>query len=368
MNQYLPNRGEIGPAGASNYSSGDARRFRLRDFHERKNRSEGFYARPAEEPFGANVFSAQADATRRDWGASPGKFRAGNGGRWGWWKPALLIISGLTVVSALSALGGFYVGRERGKSSANREMVERAKTLKRLPEKGSRILSDAMAELRTGSAETALETLLSLRADFPQAASLSYLAALAALQAGQPVAAENLAKESIKAGQRLSDSLAVMSMLERQKSATMGSGSDSQAEDLLRAAITADAANPAPHLELATLLRAGGRREEARKEIKMAMALQNPVDAQAVTEATLALMTLEDLPDDKIAAPSGAPRTLTESLAAAYASLRQGNPAAAADNLRAGQAMTTPEIFVYLINDPAFRKYRTNSELAAFWR
>lgn len=368
MDDSISNRTNTSPTGRSGSDSGDARRFRLREFHERKSRAPGFYARPSGEPGGASFFPEPATDTRREWKAPPVKFGAGSEARLGRWKVVVLVMAGLAAASVLAGLAGYCIGRERGKVSANREIVERAKTLKRLPENDSRILSEAMTEMRAGRADTAMDMLLSLRTKFPQAGSLSYLAALAALQAGQPAAAENLAKDSIKAGQRLSDSLALMSMLERQKAATAGSGSESRAEELLRAAITADAANPSPHLELAALLRGAGRREEARREIKAALALLNPVDAQAVTEVTLALMDLEDKPDNQISPPPQTPRSLLEYLTAAYASMRKGDFAAAADHLRAGRGMTSPDIFFYLINDPVFRKYQSSSEVAEFWQ
>ncbi len=364
MEDSISNSSDRPSGGRIGADSGESRRNRLSDFHQNTKRAPGFYARAQAGIAGAPVFSGPAGEGKREWKAPPVKFGAGGGGRPGRLKILLLIMAGMAVASGLAALSGFFVGRERGKISASREIVERAKTLKRLPEKEARILNEAMTDLRAGRAEAAMESLRSLRAKYPQAGSLSYLAALAALQAGQFVAAENLAADSIKAGQRLSDSLAVMSMLERQKA---GGGSEPRAEELLRAAITADAANPAPHLELAALLRREGRREEARREIKAAQALLNPVDAHAVSGATLALMDLEDSPDDKLPEFDGPPRNITETLVAANTAMRKGEFAKAAGILKAANAMTSPEVFIYLMSDPAFRNFRYRPELAEFF-
>ena len=237
----------------------------------------------------------------------------------------------------------------------------------RLPEEDVAFLSEAIGDLRGGQPRHTLDSLKSLLAKFPQTSSLNYLAALAALQAGQPIAAESFVKESMRMDQRVSDSLALLAMLEKRKQDLTGEGK-ARAQELLRAAITADAANPNPHFELAMMLRDGNRREDARQELRAAQARLNPIDSHAVIESTVALMKLKDSADSSLLQSKASPRNLTASLSAAYCAMRRGQFPEAAKFLQESRAMTTPDVFHYLIGDPAFAPYRDRKETAAFWR
>ena len=73
-----------------------------------------------------------------------------------------------------------------------------------------------------------------------------------------------------------------------------------RAEQLLRQACLADAANPYPRFELGTLLRYQGRREEALAQIKGAQARLNPIDSHMIMGITLALMKIEELPVEQL--------------------------------------------------------------------
>ncbi len=160
---------------------------------------------------------------------------------------------------ALLSLGaGYAIGHWQGKSKMESEIVSaRIQSFKRLPAGETAALNQAVAGLRDGKSEASFTTLKDLHKKFPQVASLNYLTALAALEIGRYVLAETHERDSIKAGQRVPDCLALLSMLEgRKSSATMGpkaTGAGGKQEELLRAAITADAANPYPHIELANL-------------------------------------------------------------------------------------------------------------------
>ncbi|MFY8267803.1 MAG: hypothetical protein ACOVLK_00255, partial [Terrimicrobiaceae bacterium] len=78
-------------------------------------------------------------------------------------------------------------------------------------------LDTAMVELRTGFAANALKRLDLIEKRNPQPPSITYLSALAALQAGDPDQASQKADASIAKGERVSDCLALKAVLETQK-------------------------------------------------------------------------------------------------------------------------------------------------------
>lgn len=231
-------------------------------------------------------------------------------------------------------------------------------------------LDAALIELRNGDPAKALATLITVREAQSRYPSVSYLGALAAVQVGDKNLAANLIKETIAKRERVSDALALRAVLEsmRPDKAAVSLGDPKvRAEEYLRQAILADPANAAPHFELATLLRYTNRRDEARKEIRAAQARLNPVDAHTVTEVTLALMDLEDKSDEELPAVPAAPRNLSDVFGGAYTAMRKGDAAQAKALLKTGRAMASPDIFSYLVNDPALLRYRDSPELADFW-
>jgi len=295
-------------------------------------------------------------------------------GKWGKAVVALRLpfasaLAGAIVLAGLAAIPAFRWGAAMGKKLAYQEAaMERMK----IPPEVAIEIDEALVQLRNGDAAAALVALQRIDDDKGNYPSMSYLVALAAVQAGDVTLAEKKITETVVKRERVSDALALQAVLESMKPAdptraVMGDPKV-KAENYLRQAILADPANAAPRFELATLLRYTNRREEARKEIRAAQARLNPVDAHTVTEVTLALMDLEETPDDKLPLSAEPPRNLTETLVAANAAIRRGDFATAVTLLKAGREMTNPDIFYYLTSDPVFRRYRDRPELAEFLR
>jgi len=275
-------------------------------------------------------------------------------------------------VVLLSVWAGYAIGHVRGKALVEREIVAaRIQTLQHLPASETEALNHAMVGLRSGQAEASFLALKALRAKFPQVASLSYLNALAALETGRYVVAEALVEDSVKAGQRVSDCLALLSMLEGRKSAANTKQKPGEAgeksEALLRAAITADAANPYPRIELANLLRVQGRTEEARSEFQTALALLTPQDSHQVVDLALAVMKVEQIPVEKLTAVAPATGNVRAIFPAAYAAMRRGDMPLAGSLLEQCRELVQADLFNYLMNDPAVRKFAGRQELRGFY-
>lgn len=260
-------------------------------------------------------------------------------------------------------LSGLAAGRKQADDEALRERLS-------IPPEIAAKIDEALLKLRAGDASAALTILQAIESEKGFYPSLSYLVALAAVQSGDVKLAERKIEETIVKRERVSDALALQAVVESMKPAdptraVMGDPKV-RSENLLRQAILADPANAAPRFELATLLRYTNRRDEARQEIRAAQARLNPVDAHTVTEVTLALMDLEDTPDDQLPVNAEPPRNLAAALVAANAALRRGDVSTAVTLLKAGREMTSPDIFYYLTSDPVFRRYRDQSELTEY--
>jgi len=280
---------------------------------------------------------------------------------------ALLIIFVILFSSFFS--GWSY---DRGLADGYRFSEEAATKEKRqLPPEAEDELNTALAELRKGETASALDRLLRLEKTPHAYSSLTYLVALAAMQNGDVKLAETKVRDTIIKRERVSDALALQSVLVTQQAAdptraTMGDPKV-RSEALLRQAAIADAANPYPHFELATLLRYQGKSAEAIKEIKAAQVRLNPFDSHLVMDITLALMQLEQAPSEKL--PASQPETddVRKLFPAAYVSMRRGDFAAAAALLQKCRASLPPDFFDYLVYDPAFRKFRERPELEPFF-
>ena len=233
-------------------------------------------------------------------------------------------------------------------------------------------LDKALADLRGGAPEKAVKELQKLEEDKTGVASLSYLLATAALQSGDLALAEEKTKESILKRERISDSIALQAVIETQK------GSDPsiqkfgdpriRTELLLRQAILADAANPFPLIELATLLRYQKRNDEARDLLRAARSRLNPVDSHSVVDVTLELSTLQDSPDANLPQIADPAKDLAAAFSAAYVALRNGNLDEAVRILKIARNMASPDLFDYLINDPAIRRYVGEPKLREFFQ
>ncbi|MFA7343228.1 MAG: hypothetical protein WC003_02885 [Terrimicrobiaceae bacterium] len=229
------------------------------------------------------------------------------------------------------------------------------------PEDQLPALNAALGHLRDGENLEALDSLNKLAASHPQAPSLQYAAAIAALQAGYPREADRLADASIKNGFRVSDSWALKAAIAAAKS----KGASPEQEALLKKAIAADPMNPAPFLELASLLRYQGRNEPAAALLESASFRLNPADAQTVIETTRAILAVDVA--GKLVPPSEPLGIPSKDLPNAYSEMKRGNFENAAAILRFCRDQTAPDLFGYLVNDPSLRKFTARQELKEFY-
>lgn len=232
-------------------------------------------------------------------------------------------------------------------------------------------LNEALFQLRKGEVADALKRLQKLETLPQGVASLSYLVALAAMQNGDITLAERKVSESISKREKISDALALQSVLESQKAAdpSMTSMGDPKmrSEALLRQATIADGANPYPHFELATLLRYQGKTEEAKAEIRAAQARLNPIDSHLVMEVTLAFMEIEETPVGELPTDVPAGDNVVRLFPAAFSAMRRGDFDQAASLLQRCQQALSVDAFDYLVNDPALRRYLGRPELRPFF-
>lgn len=259
---------------------------------------------------------------------------------------------------------GIRQGEAQAKTMAKRENVP-------WPPEIAAELDAALADLRKGEAGSALLRLQKLEADKLQISSVTYLVALAAMQFGDIDLAEKKAQESMDKQERISDSLALLAVLETQKAADpkrykMGDAS-LRSEEFLRQAILADVANPYPRYELATLLRYRGRRDEAMKEIQAAQTRLNPIDSHMVMDITLSLMKVEQTPVAELSDQVPQTDDVRKNFPAAYVAMRRGDFVKAADLLRKCQQALPVDVFDYLVNDPSLRKFIDQPEVTPFF-
>lgn len=274
----------------------------------------------------------------------------------------------ILAVIVFAAFVGYTVGQARGRAAerAANELVPAT-----FSEDQMAALDKALESLRSGRPADAITALSDLKNQGGHHPSVAYLLALAGLQSGDSQLAATEATESISLKERVSDSLALLAVVETQKASdrTQMAMVDPRrrAESLLREAIAVDPANPYPHFELATLLRYQGNRQEALKEIEAAKARLNPMDSHLVMDITSRLLRLESLAAADLPPQETSINDPRELLPAAYAAMKQGNFDQAAELLRRTQTVMDRELFNYLVNDPALRRFAKEPKLEEFY-
>ena len=250
---------------------------------------------------------------------------------------------------------GFFFGRLQSGSSAEEEEPTLAKPT---PQFGKE-LNEALALIESGESSEALQKIQSLSAKHPDVSSLDYLAALAAIQAGDLKTAQERASLSITKNQKVSDSLVLLSMTETSAGASGKSSLRDPKivrEALLREAVNADIANPFPMIELASFLRGQKRDEEALDLLRAANVRLHPIDTHVVVQTSIQLMKLQQMPDDELPSASSE-GSITEIFSSVYISLRKKDYNQAAIALEKGRQQATPDLFAYLIKDPVFKPF-----------
>jgi len=275
---------------------------------------------------------------------------------------ALIIFAGVLVLVAwpFYSLGG-AMQQSQMIAEITRQGVE-------LPADFQAQLDAALKSLRDGDAEKALGQLIVLERKNSPVSSLTYLVALAAMQSGDSDKALAKANESIAKKERVSDALALKAVLETQKNSGSFGDPRVRAESYLRQAMLADEANSSPCIELASLMRYRGRHEEAKQFLEAARSRLNPVDSHAVVDTSLALLNLQFQPDGELPADINPDKDVASLFSAAYVAMRKGDFARGADILRMGRDRLPPDLYYYLVNDPAMRKFVSRPEVAEFYR
>lgn len=266
----------------------------------------------------------------------------------------LAFLAGAIFISCLAA--AYTFGRQERRRAENAARLNEQNRIPLSPSETAR-LETALNALREGDPDTAAAALSDLALREPPIPSLSYLRALAALQAGDNPAAARFAEDSINRGERVSDSYAVLAQAR-----------PAEAQSLLEQAIAADPANSAPHSELAFLKRKAGNNAETLRLLRSARIRLLPVNAHTATEVTEHLVRLEDTTDADL--PSEAPGStrVTRLWTGAYLALRQKNPAKAEENLSTLLIETDLDTFRYILSDPAFRLYLSEPRIERFFR
>lgn len=280
--------------------------------------------------------------------------------------PVLLLLGVAVAVAA-------FLGRRQGEMAVRKEFDSRPVVVIRpISSAAAEKLKAAMVKLREGNpleARRDLEAMEETPDAFP---SLGYLVAVAALQGGEMEEADKRAEESIARNERVSDALALRAVVSTQegldRSRVKLGDPIARSEQFLRQAIAVDPSNPYPHFELANLLRFQRKPAEALEELLLAKALLNPMDSHLVMDLTIALLKLEDAPLERLPTLSGPTQDPRLLIPAAYASMRRGDFVQAAALLQTSEAVMSPEVFDYVVNDLALRRFGQEAPLAPFYR
>jgi len=287
-------------------------------------------------------------------------------------ETAIAFKVGAVVIFLLGAIIAFRFGEYRGRKTTFREIKSAPFAMAvptpapvlppaEFPEDLLPALNAALKMLREGDNLDALSALNKLVSSNPKAPSIHYAAAIAALQAGYPREADRLADASIKNRFRVSDSLALKAAI----AASLSKSTAPEQESLLKKAIAADPMNPAPFIELASLLRYQGRNDPAADLLESAASRLNPADAETVVETTRAILAVDAA--GNLVPPSQPLGIPSKDLPNAYSEMKRGNFANAAAILRFCRDQTAPDVFSYLVNDPALRKFTSRPEFKEFY-
>lgn len=276
---------------------------------------------------------------------------------------ALLLAVVIAVVFVAGLFLSFKFGKSAGRNAVLRSLKPVATALppQEFPESALPDLTAALGLLRKGENLDALAALKKILDAHPDAPSIHYALAIANMQSGYPREADRMADASIKHGFRVSDSWALKAAI----LAMQSKGPSPEQEALLKRAVAADPMNPNPLLELATLHRYRNQPEQARALLDAASLRLNPADARIVIDTTLAILNVDqaaELPGP--ATPTGIP---SRDFPNAYAEMKRGNFENAAAILKFCSGLIDPDVFAYLVNDPALRKFASKPELSGFY-
>lgn len=278
---------------------------------------------------------------------------------------ALVLAIVITVVSGFFFYSaGTRAGFQEAESAAVKEWVDlQGDFLVRL--------DAALEALQNGKSAEALEKFEALEKEQPDVATMSLLIANAALVSDDPDTAQARIAESIRRRESVSDALTLQAIVEAKLASDadykkMGSPKV-RIEQLLRQAIAADASNPRPHFELATLKRFEGKFAEAEALLVSAQHRINAADSRVVTDTALALTRMQASADTEIRVPENPAPAADALFGAAYAAMRVGDTARAAQFLDTAKGLFPENVFRQIMKDPAFIPYSGKPAYAAYF-
>lgn len=273
--------------------------------------------------------------------------------------------SAALAIGVLAFVGGMVAGVRLAKPAPEPTTNSSASAGPRmLPEEFQETFTQGLRERANGEPAKALQTFRDLLQKAPGAPSARYAAALAAMEAGETTAAKQWLEASADNGDRASDSFAILAAISSQQAGR----SAPEQERLLKNAIAADPMNPSPFIELASLMRYRREPAEAERYLEAARLRLNPVDSHSVIRATLELVRMDQMVTAKLPEPQPATGIADKDLISAYVAMRRGDNQTAAALLTRVQQSMDPDLYAYLINDPAIRKFALEPELVPFFQ
>ena len=270
----------------------------------------------------------------------------------------LLVVITASLIVWLSYHQGYWAAQNR----INQQRLELPVAIPAEFEKAIDSAFEAYSDGKASESTAQLEMVYRKNQTIP---SSCYLLALMAIQSGDLKLALQKVDESIAKGEKLSDSLALKAAIEMERGGKGGMGDPKvRAETLLRSAIAADISNARPYIELASLLRFQGRNEEARKLFQGAALRLNPVEGHSLVNTSLALLDLQQLPDDKLPSNLNPDKDTPSLISAAYIAMRKSDIPAVKALLAKARERLSPALYNYLINDPAIRFFSKNPQMS----
>ena len=273
------------------------------------------------------------------------------------------------VAAAISGLV-FYILGARAAQEKSEPALE--KTSINLTPEIEQAIDGALLDLQQGRAKEALEKIKLLQGRAPHVASLSSIAANAALLSRNLVVAEEYVHESLKERQSVSDALVLQALIEAlrlsDKNYTKIGDTRMRIETLLRKSMAADPTSARPYLELAAMNRFSNRFEEALALLKSAQLRQSVDRDTSVTDTAIALLQLQMLSDEDLPKLSENPGGDVQSLLCeAYTAMRSGNTSVAVSLLSQARERVSAKVFTKLLKDPAFSPYSKDEAFADFF-
>jgi hypothetical protein len=247
---------------------------------------------------------------------------------------SMALLVGIVAV-AISGLFFYFLGARAAHEKTELSVEKTSMNL--TPEIGQAI-DGVLLDLQEGRAKEALEKIKLLQGSAPRVASLSSIAANAALLSKNLDLAEEYTQESLKERQSVSDALVIQAVIEAlrlsDKNYTKIGDTKMRIETLLRESMAADPTSARPYLELAAMNRFSNRLDEALALLKSAQLRQSVEMDTTVTDTAIALLQLQMLGDEALPKLSENPSGDLQSLLCdAYTAMRMSDTSVAVSRL-----------------------------------